>query len=53
VTETGSFLSHTAIVAREHALPAVVSVAGALTAIRTGDELIVDGHRGTVTLVQP
>lgn len=50
--ETGSFLSHTAIVAREHSLPAVVGVADALAAIRTGDEVIVDGHKGTVTLVQ-
>lgn len=51
VAETGSVLSHTAIVAREHALPAVVGVAGALNALRTGDDVIVDGHRGTVTLV--
>jgi pyruvate,water dikinase len=45
-------LSHTAIVAREHSLPAVVGVAGALSAIRTGDEVIVDGNRGTVTIVR-
>jgi len=51
VAETGSVLSHTSIVAREHALPAVVGVAGALSALRTGDEVIVDGNRGTVTLV--
>jgi pyruvate,water dikinase len=52
VSEHGSALSHTAIVAREHSLPAVVGVAGALSALRTGDEVIVDGNRGTVTLVR-
>jgi pyruvate,water dikinase len=49
VSETGSALSHTAIVAREHSLPAVVGIANACSLLRTGDEVIVDGDRGTVT----
>jgi pyruvate,water dikinase len=49
VTEAGSSLCHTAIVAREHSLPAVVSVAGATSTLKTGDDVIVDGNRGVVT----
>lgn len=52
VTEGGSPLCHTAIVAREHALPAIVSVAGATSLLRTGEEVIVDGTRGIVTRCQ-
>lgn len=48
VTELGGPLSHAAVVAREYGVPAVVSVAGATTAIRTGDRLRVDGDRGIV-----
>ena len=48
VTELGGPLSHAAVVAREYGVPAVVSVAGATTAIKTGDRLRVDGDRGIV-----
>jgi len=48
VVETGGFLSHGAIVAREFGLPAVVNVAGLLDAIPDGTMLEVDGRRGTV-----
>ncbi|MBK8252185.1 MAG: phosphoenolpyruvate synthase [Polyangiaceae bacterium] len=48
VTELGGPLSHAAIVAREYGVPAVVSVPGATTAIKTGDRLRVDGDRGIV-----
>ncbi len=48
VTELGGPLSHAAIVAREYGVPAVVSVPGATTAIKTGDRLRVDGARGIV-----
>jgi pyruvate,water dikinase len=41
-------LSHAAIVAREHGIPAVLGIAGALTRIKTGTALTVDGNRGTV-----
>ncbi len=50
VAETGGQLSHTAIVAREHGLPAVVSVRDAMRLIRDGQQLTVDGNRGRVYL---
>ena len=48
VVETGGFLSHGAIVAREFGLPAVVNVEGILEAISDGTMIEVDGRRGTV-----
>ena len=47
VTETGSPLSHTAIVARSLGLPAVMGVQD-LSDITSGDHLIVNGTRGMV-----
>lgn len=47
VTELGSPLSHTAIVARSLGLPAVMGVED-LSSISSGDMLIVDGRLGTV-----
>jgi pyruvate,water dikinase len=52
VAETGGQLSHTAIIAREYGLPAVVSVKGAMRLIREGQPLVVDGDRGRVYLEQ-
>jgi phosphotransferase system enzyme I (PtsI) len=46
-TETGSPLSHTAIMARSLEIPAVVGAA-ALSEVTSGDVLIVDGERGVV-----
>ncbi|MBL8447230.1 MAG: phosphoenolpyruvate synthase [Zoogloeaceae bacterium] len=48
VTESGGFISHGAIVAREYGLPAVVNVAGALERIQDGQQVEVDGDRGWV-----
>lgn len=50
VTEVGTRTSHTAIVARALEIPAVVGVAGALSRIGSGDNLIVDGLRGQLLL---
>lgn len=50
VAETGGFISHGAIVAREYGIPAVVNVAGALSRIDDGRMLAVDGDHGTVGL---
>ena len=48
VAETGSPLSHLAILAREHGVPTVVGHAGATTRYQEGDLLTVDGSTGTV-----
>jgi pyruvate,water dikinase len=48
VADTGSVLSHTAIVAREFAPPAVVA-ANATSNLVDGEEVTVDGTRGEVT----
>lgn len=48
IVETGGYLSHGAIVAREFALPAVVNLPGILEAIADGDEVEVDGLSGEV-----
>jgi len=52
VTDAGSALSHTATVAREHALPAVVATSRAHAPLKDGDEVTVDGTRGTVVLTK-
>ncbi len=49
VTETGGYLSHGAVVAREFGLPAVVNVRDAMRRIADGDRLRVDGTAGRVT----
>lgn len=48
VLETGGYLSHGAIVAREFGLPAVVNIPGILAALKDGDEIEVDGRLGRV-----
>jgi phosphotransferase system enzyme I (PtsI) len=50
ITEIGTRTSHTAIMARALEIPAVVGVADALSIVRTGDTLIVDGMRGEVVV---
>jgi len=50
VAECGGQLSHTAIVAREYGLPAVVGVRSALKLIRNGQTVTVDGGAGRVYL---
>ncbi len=51
VMETGGYLSHGAIVAREFGIPAVVNLPGILSQLADGDTLMVDGNRGTVQRV--
>ncbi len=48
--EEGGLMSHTAIVSREFDVPAVIGVAGLLSAVRTGDEVEIDPTTGTVTV---
>jgi phosphotransferase system enzyme I (PtsI) len=49
VTESGTRTSHTAILARSIAMPAVVAVKGATSAVTPGALVLVDGEAGTVT----
>lgn len=49
VTETGGSLSHAAILAREIGVPCVAGVRDALSRLRTGMAVEVDGSRGVVT----
>ena len=51
VAETGSPLSHLAILAREHRVPAVVNLAGAVAELHDGDQVLVDGAAGTVDVL--
>ena len=52
VAETGSVLSHLAILARELGVPTVVGVAGALERFPAGRVVVVDGASGSVTAVE-
>lgn len=49
LVEHGSLLSHSAIVAREMGIPAVVSVDGLTSWLRTGDLVELDGSTGRIT----
>ena len=50
--ERGSLLSHSAVVAREVGLPAIVSISGGLTSrLKTGMLVRMDGAAGTVTIL--
>ncbi len=51
VMDMGGVLSHSAIIAREYGLPAVVNVGPASRIIQTGQTIHVDGDRGTVTIL--
>ncbi|HZK54897.1 MAG TPA: PEP/pyruvate-binding domain-containing protein [Desulfosporosinus sp.] len=50
IMETGGFLSHGAIVAREYGIPAVVNIPGVMKIIKKGDRVVVDGDMGKVYL---
>ena len=51
VTERGGALCHTAIVAREFGLPAVVGTEDATSRIPDGARIVVDGDRGVVEIL--
>lgn len=50
VTEAGTRVSHTAILARSLGIPAVVGVGSAITKAETGDQMVVDGTHGRVIM---
>ncbi len=51
VTDTGGVLSHTAVVAREFGIPAVVGTGEATYSINTGDRVRVNGSTGVVEIL--
>jgi pyruvate,water dikinase len=51
VTDIGGALAHGSIVAREYGIPAVMGTGVATQRIESGQRILVDGDRGTVTLV--
>lgn len=53
VMESGGYLSHGAIVAREFGLPAVVNVPGIVDQLSDGDVVLVDGDTGRVRRLNP
>jgi rifampicin phosphotransferase len=53
VVERGSLLSHSAVLARELGLPAVVGIAGVVDLLRDGERVRVDGTAGTVERLGP
>lgn len=50
VAETGGYTSHSAILARALGVPAVLSVSGATEIIENGQDVIVDGVSGEITV---
>ena len=51
ITEAGGMLSHAAVICREFALPAVLSVPNACSRIPDGSAVLIDGNRGIIQLV--
>jgi pyruvate,water dikinase len=51
VMETGGYLSHGAIVAREYGIPAVLNVPLATRRIPDGRTVLLDGAQGVVQLL--
>lgn len=49
VTDTGSSVSHGAVVAREYGLPCVVNTLVTTQVLKTGDRVRVDDDRGLIT----
>lgn len=52
VSETGSVLSHLAILAREFGVPTVVGVPGASNNFDNGDVVVIDGTSGEISLME-
>ena len=51
LVERGSILSHSAIVAREMGIPAIVGINNLLTLLKDGDEVEMDGSTGVVRVI--
>jgi pyruvate,water dikinase len=48
IAEVGGMLSHSAVVAREYGIPAVVNVSHATRILKDGEEITIDGTRGKI-----
>jgi pyruvate,water dikinase len=53
VTDAGGVLSHSAVVAREYGIPAVVGTGNATGCIQDGQTIEIDGDAGTVRWIEP
>jgi pyruvate,water dikinase len=51
VTDGGGVLSHTAVIAREYRIPAVLATGDATHRLSDGDQVTVDGSNGLVSIV--
>jgi pyruvate,water dikinase len=51
LVERGSLLSHSAIVAREMGLPAIVAIPGLIKRLKTGMRVRLDGKAGTIKIL--
>lgn len=51
IVEKGSMLSHSAIVAREMGIPAVIGVKNATQLFKNGDRVRLDGTKGTIEFI--
>jgi rifampicin phosphotransferase len=51
LVERGSLLSHSAIVAREMGIPAIVAIDNLLDSLKTGDYIEIDGSSGKITMI--
>ncbi|HLX87376.1 MAG TPA: PEP/pyruvate-binding domain-containing protein [Acidimicrobiales bacterium] len=52
VTDGGGVLSHTAVIAREYGIPAVLATGEGTSRLSDGDLVTVDGSRGIVTIAR-
>lgn len=52
IVEKGSMLSHSAIVAREMGIPAVVGVKNATRILNSGDKVLLNGAEGTIRILE-
>ncbi len=50
IMETGGYISHGAIIAREYGIPTVINVPGVMKAIQDGQIVTIDGDEGRVIL---
>ncbi len=50
IIEHGGLLSHAAIVSRELGIPTVIGVENALSTLKNGQKVTIDGSKGTVTI---